>query len=106
MHYSVNIDALILYKRRYILATASYGLWMGTVFEAPANLSSDSVSSLRPINSFNNFKTHRFYIRHRYAPTFSDLETMAAYADGACSSNGLAALKGGFAFVFNNTSTG
>ncbi|KAK9416783.1 putative Ribonuclease H-like domain-containing protein [Seiridium unicorne] len=105
MHYNVNTGAWILYNRRYILDMASYGLWMGTIFEAPSNLSSDSISSLRPTNSLNNLKR-----TISTSDTVTPLDFLSSRQwlpiDGACSSNGLAALKGGFAFVFNNTSTG
>ncbi|KAL6404699.1 putative rnase h domain protein [Ilyonectria robusta] len=89
-----------------VLTMASTGVWTGTIFEAPADLSPEFMFPVRPINNLNNTRTERFCIRRRFAPAVTDLKTMAAYTDGACASNGLAAPRGAFAFVFNHTSDG
>lgn len=92
-----------------VLTMASAGVWTGTIFEAPADLSPEFMFPVRLINNLNNLnntRTERFCIRRRFAPAVTDLKTMAAYTDGACASNGLSAPRGAFAFVFNHTSDG
>lgn len=89
-----------------VLTMASAGVWVGTMFEAPADMSPAFMFPVRPINSLNNIRTERFCIRRRFAPAVTDLKTMAVYTDGACASNGLAAPRGAFAFVFNEASNG
>lgn len=89
-----------------VLTMASAGVWMGTRFEAPTDLSPAFMFPIRLINNLDNRRMERFCIRRRFAPAVTDLKTMAVYTDGACASNGVAAPRGAFAFVFNHTSKG
>ncbi|KAJ7085214.1 ribonuclease H-like domain-containing protein [Mycena belliarum] len=77
------------------------GVWTGTRFEAPANTNPDFLFPARRVNNTSGLIRQRFCIRRRFVPAISHLKTMMIYTDGACSSNGLASPRAGFAFVFN-----
>ncbi|VUC25868.1 unnamed protein product [Clonostachys rosea] len=92
----------IAHAKRAMGGDGSAGSWTGTTFNAPRDLSPNSLFPSRFINS-SNYGMHlqRFCLRRRFANTAADLKTMAIYIDGACFFDGQASLQGGFAIVFN-----
>ncbi|CAH0000113.1 unnamed protein product [Clonostachys byssicola] len=79
------------------------GVWTGTVFNAPATISPQSIFASRHIDTINDHINYeRYMIRRRYTPGLAGLKTMAVYTDGACASNGGATPKGGCAFAVND----